>query len=123
MPRNLLKALGNDGDDQLDFTSYQNQPSAENAYVWVDVGGNSDGLFAGTGNNPMAATEAAIGTPSAVDGGHGNDYVVTAASQQNDHLNAAAAAPQGNQGPYLLIPGTNNFVIDGVPASGDFLLV
>jgi hypothetical protein len=111
MTKSLFNNLGDDGNDLLDFSAYQNQPLAGN-------GSGGDLLFGGAGDGHGAAAV----IPN-VDGGLGSDHVA-AASQFDAHaLAAAAAAPSADPNAVIVIPGTNNLVIDGLHQSGQYFLV
>ena len=109
MTKSLFNALGDDGNDLLDFSAYQSQSLAGN--------GSGDLLFGGASNGPGAAA----GIPNA-DGGLGSDHVA-AASQFDAHALAAAAAPAADPNAVMVIPGTHNLVIDGLHQSGEYFLV
>ena len=113
MPKSLIQAVGDDGNDLLDFSAYQNQPLA-------GIGSIGDSPIGGAGDGHGAAA----GIPN-VDGGLGSDHVA-AGSQFDAHAlaaAAAAAAPAADPNAVIVIPGTHNLVIDGLHQSGEYFLV
>ncbi len=110
MPKSLFQAVGDDGNDLLDFSAYQSQPLA-------GIGSGGGLLFGAAGDGHGAAA----GIPN-VDGGLGSDHVA-AGSQFDAHALAAAAAPSADPNAVIVIPGTHNLVIDGLHQSGEYFLV